>query len=241
MPRDKSIRRGAFGRGLSLTLAGARAGGAFAFDGAVRRLWGDESGNSDRLEREAQRFASRLGELKGSYVKIGQLFALLGEHFLPPPLTRALHGLEAETRPLSWRHMEPVFQGALGAGFSALTIERRALAAASLAQVHRATIDATGEAVVVKVQYPDLADLLDEDFQAVVRMLRLARWIPAGRDFDSWLNTLHQQLRAEIDYPRERAVARQMAAGLTAHPDLNGNDVEVCVPTFFDAFPEQVA
>ena len=236
MSRDKSIRRGAFGRGLSLTLAGARAGGAFAFDGAVRRIWGDESGNSHRLEREAQRFASRLGELKGSYVKIGQLFALLGEHFLPAPLTRALHGLEAETRPLSWRHMEPVFQEALGAGFSALTIERRALAAASLAQVHRATIDATGEAVVVKVQYPDLADLLDEDFQAVVRMLRLAKWIPAGRDFDSWLNTLHQQLRAEIDYPRELAVARQMAAGLTAHPDLNDNDVEVCVPTFFDAF-----
>ena len=67
-------------------------------------------------------------------------------------------------------------------------------------------------------------------------MLRLAKWIPAGRDFDSWLNTLHQQLRAEIDYPRELAVARQMAAGLTALPDLNDNDVEVCVPTFFDAF-----
>ena len=236
MPKDKPIRRGAFARGLSLTVAGARAGGAFALDGAVRRIWGDNTGNPARLEREAERFADRLGELKGSYVKIGQLFALLGEHFLPLPLTRALHRLEADTQPIQWRHMEPVFRAALGDHFAELTIEHEALAAASLAQVHRATVNETGESVVIKVQYPELAEVLDEDFQAVVRMLRLARWIPAGRDFDSWLSTLHNQLKAEIDYPRERVIAREMALALAGHPGLVDMGIELRIPAFFDDY-----
>ena len=93
MPREKSIRRGGLARGLRLSLAGARAGGAFAVDGALKKLRGDTPDDDALLSREARRFARQLGELKGSYVKIGQLLALLGEHFLPAPLTRALHEL----------------------------------------------------------------------------------------------------------------------------------------------------
>ena len=40
--------------------------------------------------REARRFAAELGRLKGTYVKIGQMLALFGEHFLPPVLVEAL-------------------------------------------------------------------------------------------------------------------------------------------------------
>jgi len=233
MSKDKSIRRGALGRGLSLSLAGARAGGAFALDGALKRLRGSEAGDDARLEREAHRFAQRLGELKGSYVKIGQLFALLGEHFLPAPLTRALHELEAQTRPVPWSQVKPTLAAALGPRVHDLDIETGALAAASLAQVHRARVKASNTEVVVKVQYPELADLLDDDFNAVVRMLRLARWIPASREFDSWLGTLHEQLRAEIDYPRELAMATRMAEQLAAHPDLRDGPVALRVPRFW--------
>ena len=100
MSKRHSIRRGALSRGLSLSLAGARAGGAFALDGALRRLRGEREGDAERLQEEADRFARKLGQLKGSYVKIGQVFALLGEHFLPPALTQALHRLDSQTEPL---------------------------------------------------------------------------------------------------------------------------------------------
>ena len=132
MPKNQTIRRGALSRALSVSLAGARAGGVFAIDSALKRLRGDEAGDDARLDREARRFAQELGKLKGSYVKIGQLFALLGEHFLPAPLTRALHELEAQTEPLPWVDMEPHFRAALGAQFDELDIEPQALAAASL-------------------------------------------------------------------------------------------------------------
>ena len=236
MPRDKSIRRGGLARGLLLSLAGARAGGAFAVDGALKTLRGDAPEDNALLNREARRFASQLGELKGSYVKIGQMFALLGEHFLPAPLTKALHELEAQTQPVAWAKMESVFHSQLGAHYSELEIEPEALAAASLAQVHRARIVLTGEQVVVKGQYPDLVALLDDDFNTVVKMFRLAKWIPGSQDFDSWLTTLHRQLLAEIDYPREQRMAQTMAAALSLHPALQSAPVAIRVPKFWPAF-----
>lgn len=211
MSKRDPIRRGAVGRGLSLSLAGARAGGAFAFDAALRRFRGEGRGNDERLIREARRFTRRLGELKGSYVKIGQLFALLGEHFLPKPLTDALHELEAGTEPLDWPYMQPVLEAALGPRLEQLQVDQQALGAASLAQVHRARVRASDEPLVLKIQYPGLRDLIDEDFDAVVRMLRLARWLPAGRDFDGWLAEMRHQLHDEVDYPREMAMAHAVA------------------------------
>ena len=236
MPKDKSIRRGGLARGLRLSLAGARAGGAFAVDGALKKLRGDAPSGDALLNREARRFARQLGELKGSYVKIGQLLALLGEHFLPAPLTQALHELEAQTQPVAWPEMQSVFRADMGARYSELEIEPTAVAAASLAQVHRARIVSTGESVVVKGQYPDLVALLDEDFNTVVKMLRLARWIPGSRDFDSWLATLHAQLLAEVDYPRELRMAQVMAEGLAQHEALQSAPVTLRVPHFWKEF-----
>ena len=50
MSKDNSILRGGLGRGLSLSLAGARAGGAFALDSALKKLRGDTGEDSTRLE-----------------------------------------------------------------------------------------------------------------------------------------------------------------------------------------------
>ena len=236
MPKDKSIRRGGLARGLRLSLAGARAGGAFAVDSALKKMRGNVPNEDALLNREARRFARELGELKGSYVKIGQLLALLGEHFLPAPLTQALHELETQTQPVAWSEMQSVFRAGLGTSYSELEIEPEALAAASLAQVHRARVVSTGKSVVVKGQYPDLVALLDEDFNTVVKMLRLAKWIPGSRDFDSWLATLHAQLLAEVDYPRELRMAQVMAAGLARHEALQSAPVTLRVPRFWPEF-----
>ncbi|MHA7816891.1 MAG: ABC1 kinase family protein [Pseudohaliea sp.] len=210
--RPSLTRRGAFGRGLAVSVAGLRAGGAFALDSALSRLRGGDGQDSELLRREARRFVAELGRLKGTYVKIGQMFALLGEHFLPPALTEALHELEAATEPLPWPEIEPALREALGERLDELEVEPEAIAAASLAQVHRAVIRKTGEAIVLKVQYPGLADVIDSDFDAVVRMLLLARWIKAGRELDDWLGSLRQQLHNEIDYEREAAIGDRVAA-----------------------------
>jgi predicted unusual protein kinase regulating ubiquinone biosynthesis (AarF/ABC1/UbiB family) len=203
MAKRSTIRRGSVGRGLAVSLAGLRAGGAFALGSALGRLRGDGE-NSELMRREARRFTAELGRLKGSYVKIGQMMALLGEHFLPEPLTDALHDLESQTHPLPWPELEPAVRDSLGRRHRELLVDTQPLAAASLAQVHHARVRSSGEELVLKVQYPELAAVIDVDFDAVVRMLMLARWIKAGRELDEWLEDMREQLHHEIDYRRER-------------------------------------
>ncbi len=219
--KPRNIKRSGLGRSLSVSLAGLRAGGAFALDGAFQRLRGDGQPGLDSpfARREARRFVRELGRLKGTYVKIGQMLALLGEHFLPPVLTEALHELESQTQPLPFKAIEPQLQAALGHRLDELSIEHEAIAAASLAQVHRATVKATGEQICLKVQYPGLADVIDADFDAVVRMLLLARWIKAGRDLDDWLTSMREQLHNEIDYAREAVMGDRVEALLADSAD----------------------
>ncbi len=222
--RAKKLKRGAVPRGISAALAGIRAGGALAVDSAVQQVLSrsglrDADESSEFSRREARRFVTELGRLKGTYVKIGQIFALLGEHFLPPVLTEALHELGGQTEPLPWEAVAPVLREDLGARLDELDIEEEAFAAASLAQVHRARIRESGEQIVIKVQYPGLADVIDSDFDAVVRMLRLARWLPAGRDLDDWLDSMRHYLRHEIDYRREAGFAVDVGARLAAMGD----------------------
>lgn len=202
--KPTKMKRGGFARSLSVSLASARVGGAFAIDGVLRKLKPPQDGEASAFaKREARIFVAELGRLKGTYVKIGQMLALLGEHFLPPVLTEALHELESQTEPLPWIEIEPTLRRTLGAYFHELTIEKSAIAAASLAQVHRATVISSGEQICLKIQYPDLADTIDSDFDNVVRMLLLARWIKAGRELDDWLESMRTQLHHEIDYSRE--------------------------------------
>ncbi len=220
MSKQDKLRRGAVPRGFAAALAGIRAGGALAVDGAVQQVL-TRSGlareaNSEFSRREARRFVAELGRLKGTYVKIGQMFALLGEHFLPPVLTEALHELGGSTEPLPWSAVYPVLEADLGPKLDQLEIEKTAFAAASLAQVHRGKIAATGQAIACKVQYPGLADVIDGDFDAVVRMLKLARWLPAGRDMDDWLASMRNYLHHEIDYAREARFAEAIGQHVSA-------------------------
>ncbi|MEO0435503.1 MAG: AarF/UbiB family protein [Pseudomonadota bacterium] len=233
MSKKSGIRRGSFGRGLAVSLAGLRAGGAFAVGTAVQRITGksesEPEGNA-LLKREAQRFTAELGRLKGSYVKIGQMLALLGEHFLPKELTEALHQLESQTQPIPWSELEPSVRASLGGRYRQVDVEEQALAAASLAQVHRVRRLVDGKEMVFKVQYPDLAEVIDDDFDAVIRMLLLARWIKGGRELDEWLRDMRLQLHHEIDYSRELAMTRDAKQRL----ETQRGDSRYYVPEVFD-------
>ena len=220
MSKQHKIRRGAVPRGFAAALAGIRASGALAVDGAVQQVLTRTGlateANSEFSRREARRFVAELGRLKGTYVKIGQMFALLGEHFLPPVLTEALHELGGQTEPLPWESVTPVLEADLGVRLADIELEKEAFAAASLAQVHRGRIRASGEDIACKIQYPGLAEVIDGDFDAVVRMLKLARWLPAGRGMDDWLASMRTYLHHEIDYAREARFAEAIGEHVAA-------------------------
>lgn len=54
------------------------------------------------MSEQANYLVSEIGKLKGSIVKIGQMMALYGEHFLPEEITQALNTLNNQTVALDW-------------------------------------------------------------------------------------------------------------------------------------------
>lgn len=210
----KKIKQGGLRRRLAVSAAGARGGLGLLSSKAASLFVAPEhraAFQAQALQREAQRFVQQLGELKGAYVKIGQMLALYGEHLLPRPVTDALHTLEASTTPLFWDTVSVQ----LDARFENLNIDPLPIAAASLSQVHRATSQKARRPLCVKIQYPGIADTIEDDFRNVMQMLSLAQWVKSGRQLQDLTKELRTHLMSEVDYTRERRVAGKFARLLT--------------------------
>ncbi|AWT49211.1 AarF/ABC1/UbiB kinase family protein [Psychrobacter sp. YP14] len=162
------------------------------------------SRNQAFMKEQAAYLADELGKLKGSVVKIGQMLALYGEHFLHPEITEALHRLNDSTASLSWPVVERALIEQLGQQrLNELDISRTPIGTASLAQVHRATIKATGKQVVLKVQYPGVADAIDSDLSLFKHLLKVTNAVPQTKALDEWFNEISDLLKVEVDYLAE--------------------------------------
>lgn len=167
------------------------------------------------LSARAQELVEELGSLKGSVVKIGQMMALFGEHFLPEEVTTALHTLENQTTALEWPAIERHLKRQLGeVKLAELEIEQQPLGAASLAQVHKAVRKSDGKELCLKIQYPGVADAIDSDMRALVRLLKLSRLVPMTEQFNMWLDEVREMLKREVDYDLEAHTTRHFRAAL---------------------------
>ncbi|PSC67309.1 putative aarF domain-containing kinase chloroplastic [Micractinium conductrix] len=143
-------------------------------------------------------------QLGPTYIKIGQLFSTRSDLF-PPEFTEELSKLQDRVPAFSADKAEAIIERELGAPVSVLfrDFDRRPIAAASLGQVHRATLH-TGESVVVKVQRPGLRKLFDIDLEVLGKVAEaLDRGDEATRDFKGIYKECAETLYAEIDYIAE--------------------------------------
>jgi predicted unusual protein kinase regulating ubiquinone biosynthesis (AarF/ABC1/UbiB family) len=208
----KRLKTGAFERRFSLAKAGFIAGARMA-SGAAGSMFSSPLEREEKRRRmmaeQAHYLVRELGKLKGSVVKIGQMMALYGEHFLPDEVTSALHQLNDDTSALAWSSLEPVVRAQLGEKrFNELDINPVPLGAASLAQVHRARRKSDGAELVLKIQYPGVADAIDADLNLVTQLLRFTKAIPQSREFEEWLDEVRMMMHREVNYPQEMETTR---------------------------------
>lgn len=170
--------------------------------------------NQAFMKEQAQYLVGELGKLKGSVVKIGQMLALYGETILPKEIVEALHTLDAQTAELSWSSIYKAIYGELGEHINELEIDPVPIGTASLAQVHKATIKATGEQVVLKVQYPKIAGAIDSDLSLFKHLLKLTNIVPQTQALDDWFGEIQSLLHAEVDYQKEADTTEQFYAYL---------------------------
>lgn len=227
------IKTGSFERRLSLTKAGLVASTRMAGSMAGSLFQSGEKKAKSRgeaLSREAQYLVGELGKLKGSVVKIGQIMALYGEHFLPVEVTEALHTLEENTQALEWAVIRGILFEQLGSeALEGLEIEQEPIGTASLGQVHRARITATGEQICLKIQYPGVAEAIDADLNAVAQLLRLANVVSRGAAFDEWLSEVREMMHREVDYRLEAQTTQRFC-------DLLADDARYIVPKVYTQY-----
>ncbi|MFC0820818.1 ABC1 kinase family protein [Moraxella marmotae] len=181
------------------------------------------------LQEQADYLVSELGKLKGSVVKVGQMLALYGEHFLPKQVLNALHTLDASTAPLSWHVIYETLKAELGERIADFEIERTPIGTASLAQVHKAIHKYTGRAVVLKVQYPGVADSIDSDLSIFKHLLKITNAVPQTKALDAWFEEIGELLHREVDYQLEANTTKRFASYLAA-------DHRYIVPTIYDNY-----
>ncbi|MGO2148613.1 ABC1 kinase family protein, partial [Halomonas sp.] len=150
-----------------------------------------------------------LSELKGPAMKLAQMMSQWDD-LLPPDLADELARLQRQAEPMPWSRIHEALVLQYGDIHEYFTeIEERPFASASMGQVHKA-VTLEGETVVLKVQYPGLADVLESDLKQVRRIIGLGRWfkVPQAR-LDALFEELAAGLRDELDYQAEaNALAR---------------------------------
>ncbi|CAI9403617.1 ABC1 kinase family protein [Nocardioides sp. T2.26MG-1] len=180
----------------------------------------DEAPEGD--EALAERFAIDLEELGPTFIKLGQLLSTRFD-LLPPAYTTALARLQDDAEPEDFDAIREVVETELGGTVHDLfgSFDPEPLAAASLGQVHRATLR-NGREVVVKVQRPGIRDQAREDMETLARLAGLAdRHTDAGRrfGFEQLLAEFRRSLAGELDYRREARNLRRFRE-LTSDYDL---------------------
>ena len=86
------------------------------------------------------------------------------------------------------------------------------MAAASIGQVHGATLKSTGLPVAVKVQYPGVSASIDSDLNNIAMLLTASRILPKGLFLDKTIANARTELAWECDYIREASAARRFSS-----------------------------
>jgi aarF domain-containing kinase len=182
-----------------------------------------------RHEQAAERLYRLAVDLKGLYIKTGQFVGTRSD-IAPVPYTRSLSRLQDSVPPrpvAEVRHtIEQSFHTPVEELFA--TFDDSPLAAASLAQVHRATLH-DGREVVVKVQYPEVAALVRLDVRNLRTMVGFVARREPNFDYRAIVNEIGEQVPLELDFVREAEMTRRIGANLR---DIPG----VLVPTVVDEF-----
>jgi len=221
-PTMSSLKTRPFERNVALTRLGLGTGGHFVAH-SVANLFRGEAGRKAAddafyVER-AQELADALGQLKGSVMKAGQMLSLYGQYFLPPEAVAVLAGLQDDTPAVDWKVVSPVLERAIGRHHLAeLDIDETPLAAASLGQAHRARRRSDGLELVVKIQYPGVAEAIESDVRSLSRLVGLSRLAPRGLDLDPIFNEVREMLHREVDYDSEANFTRSFGERLTEQP-----------------------
>lgn len=165
--------------------------------------------------RAAERLLRLFQRNGGIYIKLGQHMAAL-EHILPLEYSATMAVLHNQAPASSMADVEAVLREELGCGIGEIfsEFEEAPIGAASLAQVHRATLRATGQAVAVKVQHHRLQAFVDMDMFTVSVAVKLVKRLFPQFAFEWLADEMRSNLPKELDFVAEAHNAERTARNI---------------------------
>jgi ubiquinone biosynthesis protein len=165
-----------------------------------------------------------LEDLGPTFVKLGQVLSTRPD-ILPPAYVTELAKLQDTVPPAEWRPVRAQIEAELGAPLEEIfpTFDPVPIAAASLAQVHTATLP-NGDEVVVKVQRPRIQATIETDLEILFDLARLVQARTSlGEIYDlpEIAEEFAATLRAELDFYREGGNADRFRANFAQEPYLH--------------------
>jgi ubiquinone biosynthesis protein len=192
------------------------------------RLWRPVLGPSlygarlaQRHRSTSKRLVAAILELKGLFIKVGQLISML-TNFLPPEFRAELEQLQdsVPARPLD--EVVARITKELGRPPDELfaSFDPVPIASASLAQVHVATTH-DGRRTAVKVQHADIEVIARLDLESIRRILDLVQMVVRLRGMESYHADIAELIRQELDFTQEAQNIETIAANFAGNADVH--------------------
>lgn len=182
-----------------------------------KKLVNPDLSRDDLHEDNARDIYDSLSELKGSALKVAQMLSM-DKNLLPAAYQNKFSMAQYSAPPLSYPLVVKTFQSSFGKGPEQLfeSFTRNAVNAASMGQVHQATLK--GKKLAVKIQYPGVADSVESDLAMVKPIaLRMFKLNPA--EYDEFIEEVELRMLEETDYTLELKRSQELTSR-SAH--LNG-------------------
>jgi predicted unusual protein kinase regulating ubiquinone biosynthesis (AarF/ABC1/UbiB family) len=162
-----------------------------------------------------------LGGLKGPLMKVAQFLSTVPDA-LPAEYALELAQLQANAPPMGWNFVRRRMASELGPDWQSKfkTFSHEAAAAASLGQVHRATLP-DGTDVACKLQYPDMPSTVEADLRQMKMAMAVYQRMDNAIHQDEIYKELRERLREELDYEREASQMRLYTIMLKDHPSVH--------------------
>lgn len=199
---------------------------------SIRNFNADEDQKNESRSKMFQdiglQIADTLGEMKGAVMKVGQIASQYKDIF-PPEVAKAIAKLQRQAPAMPFSDIKKQVEKELGKPLNQIFkhFEEQPFAAASIGQVHKATLP-DGKEVVVKVQYPGVDQACESDLKQVRLALRLMGVLKVDKKLQDRLfqeiqDSLHEELNYEIE-------AQNLEVFATFHSAL---DPKIIIPKVY--------
>src|SRR5690242_8111741 len=178
---------------------------------------------SERTAALVDQLVEQLGQMRGAAMKVGQVISMVEFDGMDEDdrddLQRKLATLRDDVPPVPFAKLERLMRQELDRPLSHVFAEfdERAFAAASIGQVHRATT-VDGDEVVVKVQYPGVAEAVETDLRNAMLLVPILKRLAPGLDGKALAREMRERIAEELDYELEAQNQRRIERLLRGHP-----------------------